>query len=463
MVEQKFIDRAEADRIVALEEGHFLDFKAAAIAPAKLSESVSAFGNTAGGELFVGISEAADKKGHLWRGFATMEDANGLFQVLRGMTPLSNNFHATWLTCAQEVGHVLQLVIPKTRDIVLATDGHPYIRQNAQNFRVSDSPSLERLRLDKGVTTFEDDVINVNKMIITNSETTLRFILQQVPSAEPDDWMRKQNLLAGDERPIVAGVLLFADEPQAALPKRSAIKIFRYGSREEQGRREQLAGDPITIEGCLYKLIADAVERTKSMIEGVKALTPEGLAPAIYPHETLHEIITNAVLHRDYSILADVQVRIFDNRIEVESPGRLPGHVTPQNILREQSARNPKIVRLINKFPNPPNKDVGEGLNTAFEAMKKLRLKEPEIEESANSVIVYIRHTPLASAQDTVMAYLQKNAEITNRIARELTGTRSENAMKNVFLTLKDRNLIEPVPGKETGGHSAWRRVKKRK
>jgi len=461
MIEQKTIDKAEVGRILALEEGHFLDFKAMAIAPAKLSESVSAFGNTAGGELFVGVSEAANK--YLWQGFATMEDANGLFQVLQGMTPLSNNYNATWLTCAEASGHVLQLVIPKTRDIVFATDGHPYIRQNAQNFRVTGAANLERLRLDKGVTTFEDDVVNVSGDTITNSETALRFILQQVPSAEPDVWMKKQNLLSGDNRPIVAGVLLFADEPQAALPKRSAIKIFRYGSREEEGRREQLAGDPITIEGCLYKVIADAVERTKKMVEGVKALTPQGLAPAIYPHETLHEIITNAVLHRDYSIPSDVQVRIFDNRIEVESPGRLPGHVTPQNILKEQSARNPKIVRLINKFPNPPNKDVGEGLNTAFEAMKKLRLRAPEIEESANSVIVYIRHTPLASAQDTVMAYLQNNPEITNRIARELTGIRSENSMKNVFLTLKDRSLIEPVPGNETGGGAAWRKVKKRK
>jgi ATP-dependent DNA helicase RecG len=273
--------------------------------------------------------------------------------------------------------------------------------------------------------------------------------------------MRKQNLVR-DDRPVVAGVLLFSDEPQAALPKRSAIKIFRYKSREEEGRREQLAGDPITIEGGLYRQIAEAVERTKGMVEEVRTLTPGGLSAASYPHETLHEIITNAVLHRDYSISADVQVRIFDNRVEVESPGRLPGHVTPQNILKEQSARNPKIVRLINKFPNPPNKDVGEGLNTAFEAMKKLRLKEPEIEEGENSVTVHIRHTPLASAHDTVMEYLNKNPEITNRIARELTGIRSENSMKNVFLRLKDRSLIEPVPGETTGGAAAWRRVKKK-
>lgn len=62
-----------------------------------------------------------------------------------------------------------------------------------------------------------------------------------------------------------------------------------------------------------------------------------------YPHETLHEIITNAVLHRDYSIVADVQIRIFDNRVEVESPGKLPGHVTKENILDTQSARNPTV------------------------------------------------------------------------------------------------------------------------
>ena len=57
-------------------------------------------------------------------------------------------------------------------------------------------------------------------------------------------------------------------------------------------------------------------------------------------------IITNAVLHRDYSITTDIQIRIFDNRVEVESPGKLPGHVTVNNILSAQSARNPKIVRL---------------------------------------------------------------------------------------------------------------------
>jgi ATP-dependent DNA helicase RecG len=150
-------------------------------------------------------------------------------------------------------------------------------------------------------------------------------------------------------------------------------------------------------------------------------------------------------------------VRIYDNRVEVESPGRLPGHITTANILNEQSARNPKVIRLINKFPDPPNKDVGEGLNTAFDAMKKSRLKEPEVEERENSVVVHIRHAPLASAHDVVISYLDTHDEITNRIVRELTGMGSENSVKQVFLDLKNRKLLEPVPGKK-GNASAWRK-----
>ena len=65
-------------------------------------------------------------------------------------------------------------------------------------------------------------------------------------------------------------------------------------------------------------------------------------------------------------------MRVFDNRVEVESPGILPGQVTVKNILDEQFARNGMLVRLVNKFPDPPNKDVGEGLNTAFKAMPLL-------------------------------------------------------------------------------------------
>jgi len=69
-------------------------------------------------------------------------------------------------------------------------------------------------------------------------------------------------------------------------------------------------------------------------------------------------------------------------------------------------------------------------------------------------------HESLASAEETVIEYLQTHAEIVNRIARQITGIQSENSMKNVFYRLRDRGEIEPVPGRE-GFASAWRKTEK--
>lgn len=91
--------------------------------------------------------------------------------------------------------------------------------------------------------------------------------------------------------------------------------------------------------------------------------------------------------------------------------------------------------------------------------MEALRLKPPIIDEKENSVLVIIPHESLGSPEELVLEYLNKNEEITNRVARDLTGIKSENSMKNVFLRLKSRDLIEPIPGRR-GAASAWQSKK---
>ena len=248
--------------------------------------------------------------------------------------------------------------------------------------------------------------------------------------------------------PTVASLVLFADEPQVALPKQTGIKIYRYATTDEEGTRTTLRGQPVTIEGNAYKQIHEAVITTAAMVEGIRVMGAKGMEDVKYPPVTLHEIITNAVLHRDYSIADDVHVRVFDNRIEVESPGPLPAHVTPQNILEERFSRNGVIVRWINKFPDPPNKDVGEGLRTAIEAMKQLDLKPPEIEQSGNSVLVKIRHQRLASTEETILEYLETHEEITNSIVRDLTGIGSENQVKRTLQRMVRTGELESIPGR---------------
>jgi ATP-dependent DNA helicase RecG len=450
----------ERDRLLTLDEGHFCELKSIAVQPAKMSRAVAAFANASGGDLYVGISEEEffGTSTRLWDGFHNPEAANAHLQVLAAMFPLGSEYSYEFLGSLGSVGYVLHITVQKTTQIALATDGVPYIRQGAQSLPVKTEDERERLKLDKGVQSWERNTVDVEVDFVSESEVLERFVREVVPASKPMKFLRSQGLIKGG-KPLVAAVLLFSDEPQAALPKRSAIKLFRYGTTDDIGTRETLSGQPTTVEGPLESLIRDAVDRTVSLVEGISRLGPKGLEPVKYPRETLHEIVTNAVLHRDYSIAADIQIRVFDNRIEVESPGRLPGHITVRNVLDEQFARNGALVRLINKFPNPPNKDVGEGLNTAFEAMKRLRLKPPIIEERGNSVLVSIRHEPLATPEQSVMDYLENHAEITNKVARELTGIRSENSMKEVFYRLRDRGLIEKVPNRSQA-RNAWQRVK---
>ena len=453
--QERVITDSECIMLFDIEENHFNDFKAKDIAARKLGKIISAFANASGGDIYVGIREENDTKIKHWEGFQYIEDANCFLQVLDNIANAENFYDIDFLKHPTLNTYVLKITIFKTNAVIHTADNKIFIRKGAQCLPVNTPEKIKRLELDKGITSYENETVRESELTdATESEVYQRFSSAIIPRVEPRSWLIKQRLVHEDKL-TVAGELLFADEPQICLPKRSSIKIFRYKT-SGIADRDMLAEQPITIEGCAYDLIYKAVSQTKKIIESIRKLE-NGFENVEYPEETLHEIITNAVLHRDYSIATDIQIRIFDNRVEVESPGKLPGHVTVKNILEAQAARNPKLVRLINKFPDAPNKDVGEGLNTAFDAMSKLRLKAPEIKEHENSVVVYIRHERLASPEDMVREYLENHAEITNSKGRALTGIKSENAMKRVFWKLRDQGLIEMIPGR-AGSKSAWRK-----
>ncbi|WP_448951559.1 ATP-binding protein [Labrys neptuniae] len=448
------INSASTQKILARSEGHFCDFKAKEVSPAKLTKALSAFANADGGELFIGISEDP-QNGNVWAGFADEEAANGHIQTIEKFFPLGTHFRYSFLRSSVRQGLVLLCEIDKTPDIRAASDGIAYLRRGAQSLPQKGPEEISRLEYNKGISSFEDKIINGDLISISESQSIEEFMNEVVPFSTSLDWLKKQKLIL-DGRPTVAGCVLFSDEPQVDLPK-AAIKIYRYKTNASIGTRDTLDFHPLSIEGDAYRQIYDSVDKIKEIIEKIPTSETGGLTALQYPTEAIHEIITNAVIHRDYSINDDVHVRIFDNRIEVQSPGTLSGHVTTKNILDERFARNPKIVRLLNKFKNPPNKDVGEGLNTAFEAMKKLKLKEPIIEQRESSVLVLLRHEKLATAQQLIIEYLRLNNEINNRIARDICFIGSENAVKRIFQTMQKQNIIERIPDRPQS-RAAYRR-----
>lgn len=448
------IDEAQADLLIQIEEGQYSEVKGLGITPAKLSHTIAAFANSDGGDLYVGIDEqllGGNAKKRAWAGFPDVEAANGHLQAFERTFPLGKDFQYEFLRCPNRSGVVLHVQVSRTQGIIKATDGKPYVRRGAQNLPQDTPDQLKRLEFTKGVVSFEGHPVNTDAGTIIRSPIATKFLHAVVPKAEPEAWLRKQQLIVND-MPTVGGLLLFADEPQAVLPKRCGIKVYRYKTREETGFRDVLDFIPITVEGCLYDQIKRAVDVTVAEIEKIKSLGEKGLEKIKYPPETLHEIITNAVIHRDYSIADDVHVRIFENRIEVQSPGRLPAHITTKNILDERFARNGAIVRLLNKFPDPPNRDVGEGLNTAFEKMRDLGLREPIIEERDSDLLVTILHEPLASHEEAILKYLDDNGTIVNKTARAITFLKDPDQMKRILQKMVDNGVIELVPGTRRGG-----------
>lgn len=446
-IEINEVSETEANKVLSTMESHFSDIKSKEITPAKLTNTLSAFANAEGGEIFIGIRETdKQENARIWEGFDRIEDANGAIQIFDQLFPLGQDHSYSFLRSANRNGYVLKIEIKKSNDIKLASNGKIYLRRGAQNIPQDNQEQIDRLRRNKGITSFETETLNVSKILITDSYETFDFMIEVVPTTEPETWLKKQQVIIND-KPTVGGLLLFATEPQAVLAKRCGLKIYRYKTSAEQGSRESLAFTPLSVEGNAYNQIFEAVRKVTDIIEAVQVNTPMGLENVSYPDTALHEIITNAVIHRDYSIADDIHIRIFDNRVEVLSPGTLPGHITPDNILDERFSRNGIIVRLINKFPNPPNKDVGEGLNTAFDAMRDMKLKPPIIQPEGSYVKVVLRHESLASPEEIIIDYLQNHDRITNKQAREICFIGSENKIKVIFQRMMKNKIITLVPG----------------
>ena len=463
-MDDRLIERGDALALVERQESHFWDQKSAASRGATVQKIASALANADGGEFIVGIEDRNSGLSGLdrWRGFATQEDATFVLEALARDTSPPVPYSVEWLHIVGEEprGIACLVAIQKSDNVHRTAEGKVWCRRGPTSIELTQG-DITNLTLAKGARSYEDQQLGSYTLRDLVEEAELAFFLRSYsPATQSDDFCRKQRLVVGDQnQATVAAAVLYADNPSAVVPKRCGVKIARYETKDPEGRRENLAGTPLSIEGPARQVIDQTLAEVTKMIESVSAITPEGtMAPLKYPPEALKEIVVNAVIHRDYNVSDDIRVFVFDNRVEVRSPGLLPGHMTLGNLLTQRFARNPTIVRLLNKYPDPPNKDIGEGLRTAVAKMMEAQLRPPNFEIDGNDFVVKLGHTPLARPQEIVMEYLGNHEEITNAVGRSLTGITSENTMKDVFYSLRKAGTIEMVPGKR-GSASAWRKV----
>jgi ATP-dependent DNA helicase RecG len=324
------IDR---EALLRLAEDHFVDLKSRRIPPHDLQKHLVAFANTDGGDIYVGV-EDPKVRGTRIRGFAKPESANDVIHALAEVSPTVDGVDFEFLDF-QRGGLVLHVAVPKSPKVHYTASGDCYIRRNASTRKIK-ADQITRLAYAKGSFSYENQKVETLLDSITTG-AELKTYMERIGTAlDTKSFLAKQRLVVdgghGQQRPTVGGVLLFDDEPQATLDTRCAIKVYRLNTTDREYKREHLAGPATTIEGPLEKQIRTVIERVDAMLANVSYRIGGDLVKLKYPSEALFEILVNAVIHRDYSINDDIHVRIYDNRIEVQSPGRLPGSVTVDNI-----------------------------------------------------------------------------------------------------------------------------------
>lgn len=458
------LTKPEAFAIASREESHFFDRKAKEISGKKIQKIAVAFANADGGEFYIGLADDDDAPDpqDRWQGTTKLEDLNGQLQSLFSLAP-ALDLRYEILACDGLPGYVLRVNVEKGSDLYRTADGTVYQRHGAQSLPISDPEKLAQLQFAKGAVSYEDSILkDYPTELVSDSNELREFLTSYSPATDPLDYCVNQHLVDYKTwQPRVAGILLFCENANAIVPKKCSVKIARYETKEDDPERDHLASQ-MSIEGTLIQLIRVTVQKVHEIMSSISVWTADGLKALNYPPEAIWETIVNAIIHRDYSISDDVQILIYDNRIEVMSPGRLPGYVSIENILEARFSRNPKIVRALNRYKDSPNKDLGEGLNTTFQKMKEWGLKAPEISEMGNYVKVVLPHMTLAAPTDAILKFLKTNEQITNRQAREITGIRSENLVKIEFYKLRDEELLEMVPELK-GSKSAWRLTDKGK
>jgi ATP-dependent DNA helicase RecG len=439
----------QVDTLLKLDEDHFNDLKSKRIAPAKLQETLVAFANSDGGDLYVGIEDKAEQ-GERVIGFQEPEEANGILAtLLEGTVPAVENLGWEFLDTNGR-GLILHFSIPKSPKVHYTAGGDCFIRVNAQKLKIK-GEKVTQLGYSKGAELYERKAVeDVDVDEMAECEKLAAYMGQVKSSLDPKVFLQKQRLLTKkeDEKfPNVGCVLIFDDNPQATLQTRCAVKVYRLRTTDTEYKREHLAEMPVTVNGSVEEMIAGTISKVAEYIDGASFMDGQKVVKLSYPAEALKEILVNAVLHRDYSLNDDIHVRIFDNRIEIQSPGRLPGYMTVDNIYEDRFSRNPNLVRMLHNLPNPVNHDIGEGLDTAYNELKKAGLVPPVFQELNNAFVVTIRHQRIASVIEVIEKYFEENPSgvINNKLIRQLSGEDDMQKVKKALQNLRKIGKIKVV------------------
>jgi len=351
---------------IALGEDSTHQFKVDARNGESLAAEMVAFANSDGGQLLIGVADDGSTPGLSKEEVARINQliSNAASQLVRSpLTVQTENM-------ALGNGRVLIVLnVPKGIDKpYFDKNGVIWLKTGADKRRVNSKEELRRLFQMSDQ--FHADELptkaGVDKLDKLRFRDFLRDVYQQaLPETLPEltQLLQNMNLAADDGHLNLAGVLLFAEQPERIKPQ-FVIKAIRYPGNQIH------VSDYIDTEdfaGPLPKLFADALAFIMRNLHktqagrGVNAPGRPEIAETVF-----EELLVNALVHRDYFVSAPIRLFVFDNRIEIISPGHLPNNLTVEKIRTGNSnIRNPILVSYVAKGLLPYH-GLGSGIKRAL-------------------------------------------------------------------------------------------------
>ena len=193
-----------------------------------------------------------------------------------------------------------------------------------------------------------------------------------------------------------AAAILFANDPSAIVRGAAVQLVRRVGVEPGPGPAAARAEFAVPFAEVVERCLAFVAEHT-TRYEVVGGIRREAL-PAL-PVPVLREAVVNALAHRDYNLGgATVDVTVWDDRVEVRSPGSLPGHITKDNMRAEHYSRNPRIMRILKTLGLV--EEYGDGIDRMYREMEARLLEPPVFEATSSSVTVTLRNRSTADVED---------------------------------------------------------------
>jgi ATP-dependent DNA helicase RecG len=418
-------EATEIARWSAAEEGQFFERKSAmdrsgsrakqrkaADIARDVAETLAAMANADGGELVIGMEDDGALSG--------IPHAQDKLRLLLGV-PKDRNYVNPALPCrsreidAPDGNTLLHFEVDWSPDVHLLADSRCLLRVDDTNSPFA-SDKVAALKAAKAQGLLERSFPPGARLDDLNLELVASELGEVWPGLSPEDALRRYGLIAGRNGhsvPTLAALLLFGREPKRWHP-RCGLDFIRWEGTASKTGAELNIAKRFRIEEPLAMLIRKAREAIQPFIRERQQLHDLFFVEKLeYPTFAWQEAIVNAVAHRDYSLQgAPIEVWMYDDRMEIRSPGLPPAPVTIEALNRRKRvhfSRNPMLVRVLSDLQYM--RDVGEGVPRIFDEMDRAGCYPPRFEMVGGFVFqVTLRNEPIYDRK--TLEWLKQFAEV---------------------------------------------------